>query len=151
MPLINFLKRFKEIQSDLLFSTYSAMKLFLEVSNSVLRKLIFLQKSIREWNFRKKYFRPPELLSFYIGLLRNFIKNIPARYKFYSPQESTGVSLIYPQRSTCTASRRYSVKFDHTKMGKICLIWKQNKVLLISLITGWTVYTEKYKAQGPDV
>ena len=21
----------------------------------------------------------------------------------------------------------------------------------ISLITGWTVYTEKYKAQGPDV
>ena len=25
------------------------------------------------------------------------------------------------------------------------------KDILISLITGWTVYTEKYKARGPDV
>ena len=27
----------------------------------------------------------------------------------------------------------------------------QKPVFAISLITGWTVYTEKYKARGPDV
>ena len=98
MPLINFLKRFKEIQSDLIFSTYYAMKLFLEVSNSVLWKCIFLQKSIRDalvdsrggggggyGIFEKKNFLPPKLRSFYIGLLRNFMKNIPDPYRFHSP------------------------------------------------------------------
>ena len=33
----------------------------------------------------KKYFNPPKSLSLWIGLLRNFWKNIPAPYKFHSP------------------------------------------------------------------
>ena len=46
--------------------------------------------------FGKKYFRPPKLPSLYIGLLKNFRKNISAPSKFHSPpspRESTGVSL----------------------------------------------------------
>ena len=38
-----------------------------------------------------KIFQPPKLHSLYIGLLKNFRKNIPAPSKFHSPQESTGV------------------------------------------------------------
>ena len=38
----------------------------------------------------------------------------------------------------CDALFHYSVQCEHS-------------LSIISLITGWTVYTEKYKARGPDV
>ena len=30
-------------------------------------------------------------------------------------------------------------------------IWEDETTFTVSLITGWTVYSEKYKARGPDV
>ena len=40
----------------------------------------------------------------------------------------------------------------HYGMDAICLDRTDSNLnSIISLITGWTVYTEKYKARGPDV
>ena len=51
---------------------------------------------------------------------------------------------LYSSSITLITSRNHQLTLITVKAGSE----SQN---IISFITGWTVYTEKYKARGPDV
>ena len=57
---------------------------------------------------------------------------------------------LYHERGSCQSWEATELK-ETSKITTKGENKGQHKTYFISLITGWTVYTEKYKARGPDV